>query len=76
MENIWPWTRKKVYYLVIHLLRAVTYIDHDAKGFAQILNGFCFPGTSRPSWCPTHDMVERLGQSDVTSVGQSEQGLQ
>ncbi|CAB1338591.1 unnamed protein product [Coregonus sp. 'balchen'] len=51
-------------HLVIHLLRAVEYIDHDAEGSAQILGGLCLPGTGRTGRSPTHDEMERLGQSD------------
>lgn len=52
-------------HLVVHLLRAVEYIDHDAEGSAQVLGGLGLPCACGPCWSSTHGQVEGLGQGDV-----------
>ena len=52
-------------HLVVHLLGAVEYIDHDAKGSAQILGGLCLASACWACWSTTHSQVEGLGKSDV-----------
>lgn len=54
-------------HLVVHLLRAVEHVDHDAQGSAQVFGGLCLPcacGTCRSA---AHGEVEGLRQRDVAS---------
>lgn len=57
-----------LFYLIVHLLRAVKHIDHDPQSTSKILGSFCFTRTRRSCWCSTHDEVQRLCQCDVASV--------
>lgn len=52
-------------HLVVHLLRAVEDVDHDAEGSAQVLGGLGLPGAGRTGWGSTHNEMQRLRQSDV-----------
>lgn len=53
-------------HLVVHLLRAVEDIDHDAEGPAQVLGCLGLPGAGRTGRGPAHNEMQRLRQSDVT----------
>lgn len=55
-------------YLVVHLLRAVEHIDHDAQGSAQVLGCLRLACACRSCWSPTHGQVQGLGESDVAPV--------
>lgn len=52
-------------HLVVHLLRAVKYVDHDAKGAAQVLSRLSFPCACGACGSATHGQMEWLGQGDV-----------
>lgn len=54
-------------HLVVHLLRAVKYVDHDAEGSAQVFGSLSLPCACGPCWSSTHGQVEGLGQGDVAS---------
>lgn len=45
-------------HLVIHLLRTVEDVYHNAHGSAEIFCGLSLPCSSRPSWGATHRQVE------------------
>jgi len=53
--------------LVVHLLRTVKHINHDAQSSAKIFRGFGLACSSRPSRGTAHSQVQRLGEGDVTS---------
>lgn len=55
-------------HLVVHLLGAVEYVDHDAQGSAQVLGGLGFAGAGGTSRGSAHDQMQGLGQCDVTSA--------
>lgn len=48
-------------HLVVHLLRAVKYVDHDAEGSAQVFGSLGLPCASGPCRSSTHGQVEGLG---------------
>lgn len=52
-------------HLVVHLLRAVKYIDHDAEGSAQVFGSLSLPCARGPCRSSAHGQVEGLGQGDV-----------
>lgn len=54
-------------HLVVHLLRAVEYIDHDAKGSTQVFGSLSLPCACRAGRRSTHGQVQGLGQGDVAS---------
>lgn len=54
-------------HLVVHLLRAIKYIDHDAQRSAQVFGSLGLPCACRPSRSSTHGQVEGLGQRDIAS---------
>lgn len=64
-RNANPWLAFA--HLVVHLLRAVEHVHHDAEGPSQIFGRLSLPCACRPSWCSAHGQVEGLSQSDVTS---------
>ena len=55
-----------VSHLVVHLLRAVEHVHHDAQGSTQVLSGLSLAGTSWSCWGTTHGQVKGLSQCDVT----------
>lgn len=59
--------RRGLAHLVVHLLRAVEHVHHDAQGSAQVFGGLRLPcacGTCRSA---AHGEVEGLRQRDVAS---------
>ena len=58
-------------YLVVHLLRTVEHIHHDAESPAKVFGGLSLAGACWAGWRSTHSKVEGLGQGDVASGGGS-----
>jgi len=54
-------------YAVVHLLRTVEHVDHDAECSAEVFGRLSLSSTCRSSRCPTHRQVQRLCQGYVTS---------
>lgn len=54
-------------HLVIHLLRTVEHVHHDAQGSAQVFGSLSLPRACRPGRSATHGQVEGLSQGDVAS---------
>lgn len=54
-------------HLVIHLLRTVEHVHHDAQGSAQVFGSLGLPRACGPGRSSTHGQVEGLGQGDVAS---------